>query len=58
MANQRLTADTPDDIRASVAASREAVELLRKMRPASVITATTGRRNARVSLAALGHLNL
>jgi hypothetical protein len=53
MAKQRLTADTPDDIKASVAASREAVELLRKMRPASGITATTGGRNTRVSLAAL-----
>ena len=35
-AKQRLTAGTPDDIKASVAASREAVELLRTMRPATV----------------------
>jgi hypothetical protein len=35
-AKQRLTAGKPDDIKASVAASREAVELLRKMRPAAV----------------------
>jgi hypothetical protein len=35
-AKQRLTAGTPDDLKASVAASREAVELLRKMRPAAV----------------------
>ena len=35
-AKQRLTAGTPDDLKASVAASREACELLRKMRPAAV----------------------
>jgi hypothetical protein len=35
-AKQRLTAGTPDDIKASVAASREAVELLGTMRPATV----------------------
>ena len=35
-AKQRLTAGTPDDIKASVAASRGAVELLRTMRPATV----------------------
>jgi hypothetical protein len=35
-AKQRLTAGTPDDLKASVAASREAVELLRTMRPATV----------------------
>jgi hypothetical protein len=32
-AKQRLTAGRPDDLKASVAASGEAVELLRKMRP-------------------------
>jgi len=42
-AKQRLTVGTPDDIKASVAASRKAVELFRKMRPASVITATAER---------------
>jgi hypothetical protein len=31
-----LTAGTPDDLKASVAAAREAVELLRKLRPAVV----------------------
>jgi len=35
-AKQRLTAGAPDDLKASVAASREACELLRKMRPATV----------------------
>jgi hypothetical protein len=35
-AKQRLTAGTPDDLKASVAASREAVELLRKMRPSTI----------------------
>lgn len=35
-AKQRLTAGTPDDLKASVAASREAVELLRKIRPTAV----------------------
>jgi hypothetical protein len=35
-AKQRLIAGTPDDLKASVAASREACELLRKMRPAAV----------------------
>jgi hypothetical protein len=35
-AKQQLTAGTPDTLKASVAASREAVELLRKMRPATV----------------------
>ncbi len=35
-AKHRLTAGKPDDLKASVAASREAVELLRKMRPAAV----------------------
>lgn len=35
-AKQHLTAGKPDDIKASVAASREAVELLRTMRPAAV----------------------
>jgi hypothetical protein len=35
-AKQRLTAGTPDDLKASVAASREACELLRKMRPATI----------------------
>lgn len=35
-AKQRLTAGSPDDLKASVAASREACELLRKMRPAAV----------------------
>jgi hypothetical protein len=33
---QRLTRAQPDDLKASVAASREACELLRKMRPATV----------------------
>jgi len=42
-AKQRLTAGTPDDIKASIAASREAVELLRKMRPATVNTAAPKR---------------
>jgi hypothetical protein len=35
-AKLRLTAGPPDDLKASVAASREACELLRKMRPATV----------------------
>ena len=35
-AKQRLIAGTPDDLKASAAASREACELLRKMRPAAV----------------------
>jgi hypothetical protein len=35
-AKQRLTAGEPDDLKASVAASREACELLRKMRPDTV----------------------
>ena len=35
-AKQRLTAGSPDDLKASVAASREACELLRKMRPAAI----------------------
>lgn len=42
-AKQRLTAGTPDDIKASVAASREAVELLRAMRPATVNTVAARR---------------
>jgi hypothetical protein len=37
-AKQRLTAGTPEDLRASVAASREACELLRKMRPPTINT--------------------
>lgn len=35
-AKERLTAGNPDDLKASIAASREAVELLRTMRPAAV----------------------
>lgn len=35
-ARQRLTAGKPDDLKASISASREAVELLRGMRPATV----------------------
>lgn len=35
-ASQRLTAGKPDDLKASISASREAVELLRGMRPAIV----------------------
>lgn len=35
-ARQRLTAGKPDDLKASINASREAVELLRGMRPATV----------------------
>jgi hypothetical protein len=35
-ARQRLTAGKPDDLKASISASREAVELLRAMRPATV----------------------
>ena len=35
-ARQRLTAGSPDDLKASISASREAVELLRGMRPATV----------------------
>lgn len=35
-AKQQLTSGTPDALKASVAASREAVELLRKMRPDTV----------------------
>lgn len=35
-AKRLLTAGTPDDLKASIAASREACELLRKMRPATV----------------------
>jgi hypothetical protein len=42
-AKQRLAAGTPDDIKASVAASREAVELLRTMRPAAVNTVAAKR---------------
>ncbi len=42
-AKQRLTAGKPDDLKASVAASREAVELLRSMRPAAVDTAAPKR---------------
>jgi hypothetical protein len=42
-AKRRLTAGTPDDLKASVAASREACELLRKMRPATVNSAAPQR---------------
>lgn len=42
-AKRLLTAGTPDDLKASVAASREACELLRKMRPATVNSAATQR---------------
>jgi hypothetical protein len=42
-ARRLLTAGTPDDLKASVAASREACELLRKMRPETVNSAATQR---------------
>jgi hypothetical protein len=42
-AKRLMTAGTPDDLKASVAASREACELLRKMRPATVNPAATQR---------------
>ncbi|WP_025358618.1 hypothetical protein [Kutzneria albida] len=42
-AKRLLTAGTPDDLKASVAASREACELLRKMRPATINSAATQR---------------
>lgn len=42
-AKRLLTAGTPDDLKASLAASREACELLRKMRPATVNSAATQR---------------
>lgn len=35
-AKQRLTPGSPDDLKSSIAAAREACELLRKMRPATV----------------------
>jgi hypothetical protein len=43
-AKQRLTAGTPDDLKASVAASREACEPLRKMRPACRVPNSHHRR--------------
>lgn len=42
-AKRLLTAGTPDDLKASVAASREACELLRKMRPAKITQASQQR---------------
>jgi hypothetical protein len=42
-AKRLLTAGTTDDLKASVAASREACELLRKMRPATVNSAAAQR---------------
>jgi hypothetical protein len=42
-AKRLLTAGTPDNLKASVAASREACELLRDMRPATVNQAVTQR---------------
>lgn len=55
-AKQRLTAGKPDDLKASVAASREAVELLRTMRPTVINTAARDRDLAEREAVILGKM--